>query len=517
MKEESRTKLSIKNVSFSLITQITTIILNYVCRLVFVKTLSQEYLGVNGLFSNILTIFSLAELGIGSAIIYAMYKPIANENNEMIKKYMNFYKKCYRIIALIILIIGLFILPNLQFFINNENNIKNLQLIYVLYLLDSVFSYLCVYKSSILNAMQKNYICNYYQIICKIMMTFLMIISLIIFKNFIIYLIIQVLFKLITNILISRKADKMYPYIKDTKGCELEKTEKKSIFKNVYALFCNQIGTVLINGTDNIIISKYVNLVAVGLYSNYYLVTSAVTNFIGQVFNAIVASVGNLGAKDEEDKTYKLFNKIHFINFLIVSFCSISISCCINTFIHVSFGNTFVLDNLTVIIIIINFYLATMKNVIGTFKFALGIFWSDKYCTLIRALINIVVSIILAKKIGIAGVFLGTLISDVLTTFWYQPYILFKKGLNKSVSRYFKDFIKYTFITMIEILIALAILRNINISSLILKLIIEGIVGVIVFLLITIILFRKNEYFLFVKDVVMGYINKIKCRFINRK
>lgn len=517
MEEQSRTKSSIKNVSFLLITQISTIALNYICRLIFVKTLSEEYLGANGLFSNILTIFSLAELGIGSAIIYAMYKPIADDDKEKIKCYMNFYKKCYRIIALIILIAGLSILPNLHFFINKETNIQNLNLIYILYLLDSVFSYLFAYKSSILSAMQKNYICNYYQIIGKVIMTILMSLSLIIFKNFIIYLIIQISFKLITNILISNKADKMYPYIKNTKGNKLEKKESKRIFKNVYALFCNQIGTVLINGTDNIIISKYVNLVAVGLYSNYYLITSALTTFIGQTFTAVLASIGNFAAVDSKDNTYNLFNKIHFINFLIGAFCLIILSCTINTFIELSFGLQFVFDKITVIIILINFYLLTMKNVIGTFKFALGVFWADKYCTLIRAIINIVVSIILAKKIGIAGVFLGTLISDVLTTFWYQPYILFKKGLNKSVSRYFKDFIKYTFITMIEILIALAILRNINISSLILKLIIEGIVGVIVFLLITIILFRKNEYFLFVKDVVMGYINKIKCRFINRK
>lgn len=152
---ESRTTSSIKNATSSIITQVFTIILNYVCRYIFVRTLSEEYLGVNGLFSNILTIFSLAELGIGSAIVYAMYKPIATHNEEKIRAYVGFYKKCYNTIALVVLILGLCFLPFLNFFINQDSsaNINNLSIIYLLYLLDSVFSYLCIYKSSILIAM----------------------------------------------------------------------------------------------------------------------------------------------------------------------------------------------------------------------------------------------------------------------------------------------------------------------------------------------------------------------------
>lgn len=510
MKESSRTDKSIKNVSFALITQVTTIILNYICRWIFVKVLSQEYLGVNGLFSNILTIFSLAELGIGNAIVYAMYKPIADKNKEKIKQYMNLYKKCYTIIALVILTIGLVILPNLEFFIKDETNIPNLQFIYVLYLLDSVFSYLFVYKSSILNAMQKNYICNYYQIICKIVMTILMSISLIVFKNFIIYLILQITFKLITNLLISNKANKMYPYIKNTQGSNLEKKESKAIFKNVYALFCNQIGTVLINGTDNIIISKYVNLISVGIYSNYYLVLSSLTVFIGQIFTAIIASIGNFAAESNKGDTYELFKKVHFVDFIIASFCLVITSCCINTFIKLSFGEQYVLDNITVAVILINFYLLSMKHVIGTFKNALGIFWDDKYCTIIRAGINIILSIVLAKICGMVGVFIGTLISDALTTFWYQPYVLLKRGFKMPLSKYLKDFAKYTIITVIEITISVLILNCININNLILKLLVEAIIGFIVFIVITIILFRKNQYFIFVKNTIMGYVYKIK-------
>lgn len=508
MKVKSRVQSSIRNVYFSLITQFVTIVLNYACRYVFIKKLSEEYLGVNGLFSNILTVFSLAELGIGSAIVYAMYKPIADNNIKKIKAYMAFYKKCYSIIAIVILILGLILLPNLSFFIKGDTYIPHLKIIYLLYLADSVFSYLFVYKTAILNSMQENYICNLYQTICKVIMSILMIISLIVFRNFIIYLIIQVMFKLITNILISRKADEKYPYIKNTVGCNLSKKEEKTIFKNVYALFCNQIGNVLINGTDNIIISKYVGLIAVGLYSNYYLVTSTLSNFIGQVFNAIVASVGNLAAEKDSEYVYGMFNKIHFINFVISAFCIVVLSCTINDFIAWSFGKKFVLNSFIVVVILINFYLLVMKNVVGTFKYALGIFLNDKYCTLIRAIINIVVSIILAKSFGIFGVFFGTFISDILTTFWYQPYILYKKGFSKSVSAYFKDFGIYTLISLIGIGVSLGIKFFINFDSLFLNIILDLFISSAVILLLILLMFHKSENFQFFYKIIINRFKK---------
>lgn len=516
MEKKSRTAASLKNIYFSLFSQISNILLNYVCRYIFVRTLSSEYLGVNGLFSNILTIFSLAELGIGSAIVYAMYKPIADNNTSKVQAFMKFYRKCYLIIALIIFIIGLIILPNINFFIKGNANIDNLSLIYLLYLIDSVSSYLFVYKSSIFNATQENYICNIYQTICKTIMSILMIVSLLIFKNFIVYLSIQISFKFLTNLLISKKADKKYPYIKEKNSNKLTKKEEKGIFKNVYALFCNQIGNVLILGTDNIILSKYVGLTATGLYSNYYLVTSSITNVIGQIFNSIVASVGNLAVEKDKDYTLETFNKIHFFNFLLALFSSTMFISCINDFIVVSFGTEFLLDSITCFIILINLYLLIMKNVVGTFKYALGIFWNDKYCTLIRAIINIVVSIFLAMKIGIAGVFLGTLISDLVTTFWFQPYVLYKNGFEKKSNLYFKDFVKYTLCVIISICISLTILNFISLNNLILKLLIDIFVAFMSIIFVVLICFKKNKNFIFYKNFAINIFNKFMKIKINK-
>ncbi len=511
MKNNSRTKNSIKNAIYSSSTQIISLLSSYILRFVFVRFLSSEYLGISGLFTNILTVFSLAELGIGSAIVYSMYKPIANNDIDKINAYMQFYKKAYRIIALSVFLIGIIILPNLNFFIKDSSAVENVEIIYLLYLIDSVFSYLCIYKISILNATQKNYIYNIYQSIFKVISTVFMIVALIITRNFIIYLAIQIFFKIFTNVIISLKVNKLYPYICEKEKKYLTKKEKKEISKSVYGLFCNQIGNVIINGTDNIIISKYISLVAVGLYSNYTLIISALSNFIGQLFNSIIASVGNHGVKETTEKNFELFNRVYFINFLLASFCITELVACLDTFISLSFGKNYLLDNIVVAIILINFYLLIMKNVVGTFKYALGIFWKDKYSTLVRALFNLVISIVLAKRLGLIGVFLGTLISDILTTFWFQPFILFKSGFNKSISLYFKDFFKYTFVVIIEIFIIKIInVLVMNIYNLFIKLLIEMLFGVITYIVVTLLLFRKNKYFIYLIDLFKNKICGMK-------
>ena len=240
------------------------------------------------------------------------------------------------------------------------------------------------------------------------------------------------------------------------------------------------------------------------------MIINAVSNFIGQIFNSIISSVGNYGVKENRKKTFYLFNKIHFINFIIVSFCMVELFSCIDTFIELSFGKEYVMDTIVVIIVLINFYMLTTKNVVGTFKYALGIFWDDKYSTVVRAIINLIVSVILTIKIGIIGVFLGTLISDFLTTFWFQPYILYKKGFNMKVIYYFKDYLKYSLITLFEVLIVTIIRKYILlINHLFISFILEIIVGIIVFVTITFILFRNNAY-------LLDFINAIKFKFKRR-
>ena len=220
---------SIKNMKYNIFSQILNLLIQFVSRTFFIKILGNEYLGINGLFSNILTILSLADMGIGTVLIYSMYKPLAENNEEKMKALMNIYKKIYNIIALTVLIIGLCITPFLQVFIKDMPNIQHIRFIFILYLLNTVVSYLCVYKISIINADQKNYIVTTRQQIFNIIANFIMIMVLVTTHNFILYLIVQMLFSIIRNIYLSSLAEKMYPFIKDTKGYKLTKEEKKKI------------------------------------------------------------------------------------------------------------------------------------------------------------------------------------------------------------------------------------------------------------------------------------------------
>ena len=250
----------------------------------------------------------------------------------------------------------------------------------------------------------------------------------------------------------------------------------------------------------------------VGLYSNYYLIISSVSNFVGQMFNAIVASVGNLSVSTSKKNTMNMFHKINFVNFVISFFCLTMLVCCLNDFIGLSFGAKYILDDATVIILLINFYLLSMRNVVGTFKYAMGIFWNDKYSMLIRAIVNVVLSIMLVRYIGLVGVFLGTLISDLVTTFWYQPYALFKYGFETKVFIYFRDFFKYGVVSLFGMSLCILIIKWIDLPLSLLGLVFDIVLGFVIFIAIIVIIFRKNDYYRFYKNMIFEYINKLKLK-----
>lgn len=261
---ESRTENSIRNFRYAAIAQVLNTVISFISRTFFIKILGEQYLGINGLFTNVLTVLSFAELGIGNAIIYSMYKPIAQQDTEKINALMNLYKKCYTTIGIIVLIIGLCLMPFLNFIIKEVPKIpENLHIIYVLYLLNTASSYFFTYRKSIISGYQKEYIINRYKIIFIIIKNILQILFLLITKNFILYLLIQILCTFAENIIVFIKANRLYPFINEYKQSKVKIEEKKSIFKNVRALVLYKFGSVILNGTDSIIISKMVGVVAV--------------------------------------------------------------------------------------------------------------------------------------------------------------------------------------------------------------------------------------------------------------
>ena len=445
-----RTKRSILNLSTALIGQFFGLIISFISRIIFIKYLNESYLGLNGLFTNILTMLSLVELGVGSAMTFSLYKPLAFDDKEKIKSLMVLYKRAYNIIGIAILLIGICFLPFYHLFLKEDVSIPNLNAIYLLFVLNTGISYFYSYKRSLIICDQKKYITTIYRYVFYFILNVFQIGILVIYKNYILYLICQVIFTWLENIFISMRADKMYPYLKDKNVKNLSKEEIKDIKKNVYAMSIHKIGSVVVNSTDNILISKLVGIVEVGIYSNYFLVTNALETITNQFFNAIVASVGNLGATTSKDKLKDNFNEVFFINYIIFGVCSICFGILINNFIKLWLGEKYIFDINIVLVLTICFYLKGMRRSVLTFRDALGLFWHDRYKALVETLINLVASILLGIKFGVFGIFLGTIVSTLATSMWVEPFILYKYGFTSKVSVYFKKLTMYTMNVIID-------------------------------------------------------------------
>lgn len=498
-----RTEKSIKNIISSMIGQFFGILIALITRAVFVKTLSKNYLGVDGLFSNILTLLSLIELGVGPAMTFSMYKPLRDKNQEKIKTLINMYKKLYIGIGSCIFVAGIILIPFLKFFISDINTLDNIYIIYFLYLINSCITYFYSYKSSILITDQKKYIYNLYHYICFVGYNVLQIIVLLIYKNYILFLISQIIFCLIENILLVNKTNKLYPYLKGKNIKKIEIDEKNKIIRNIKAMIFHKLGAVVVNATDNIILSKFVGINAVALYSNYLLITNNIKKIVTQIFDSVIASVGNLVAEGNEKKIYEVFNKMFFFNYYIYTVICSCLIILFNDFIRMWVGSEYEFSFFIVVIISLNFYLSGTRKTVLAFRDAMGLYWYDRYKPLIESLLNIVASIVLAIKFGTIGVLLGTLISNVCTNLWIEPLILFKYGFKKDVKEYYIKYIKclinFLGCTFFSYFMLKYIFIEINVLTFLLK-------CIACFVIINIILIffnRKKEEYIFYKNLVI--------------
>ncbi|MGX7393562.1 lipopolysaccharide biosynthesis protein [Carnobacterium mobile] len=509
-----RTANSMKNVAVVLIGQILNILLSFGSRIVFVKMLNAEYLGVNGLFTDVLSILSLAELGFGSAIIYGLYKPLAVNNESKIKALMNFYSRVYRLIGFSVLGLGLVLLPFLNVIIKDAPAISNLNLIFLLYLANSVVTYFYAYKRSLIIADQKNYIVTFYKSGFFAVVTIVQVVILLVTQNFILYLLVKIIFSLIENILLSRKADILYPFLKDKNKEKLAVADRKAIFRNVKAMMYHRIGSVVVEGTDNILISSIVGIVWVGFYSNYSLIIGAINSIVNQIFESVTASVGNLNVVESEDKSFDIYKVMLFLNFWIFGFCAISLWILFNPFITLWLGSNFVMNHWIVALIVINFYTKGFRKATLVFKDAYGLFWNDRYKPVAEATVNLIASVILAKYYGIAGILLGTFISSMTTVFWIEPLVLYKNGFKRSVFDYFKRYAKYagaTFCAAGLTSLAGSFAGEQGINSFILKAFMCLIIPNTFFLL----LFYRADEFKYVMEMLRGLFKRKKLAKVN--
>lgn len=438
--QQSRTQNVLKASFMGTACNLVNIILGFVYRTIFIRILSSSYLGINGLFGNILQILSFADLGISTAIVYRFYEPISQNDVHKVGQLMNFFKSVYRVIASVILVAGLSLVPFLNFFIKDTGELPpdvNLQLIYLLFLLQTLSSYLFVYKQTILSADQKQYVISLMQTATTLMRYILQVYILLLTRNYTWTLEASIVLTLVSNIAFSEWVWYKYRDVFSVKE-SISKAEKRQILDDTKATLCHKIGWTVLNSTDNIILSKFVGIVATGLYSNYSMILSSLSGVLNQVFGSFTSSLGNAHIKQNSEQKYMSYRRLLFANLWISSISTVCLYNLLNDFIIVWVGTDMLLDALTVRVLCIQFFMETARIISLSYTNACGLFVRDKARPLIEAAINLAVSIVMAKLFGVAGVFIGTIVSHCCTVFWREPYLLYKYEFQKSIKEYWK-------------------------------------------------------------------------------
>lgn len=498
-----RTNNMLKNTITNFLNNFLSYLLKFISRIVFVKVLSEVYLGVNGLLSNVLGLLALTELGVGTAIGYSLYDPLAKKDNKKVLSLMKFYKKTYRLIGLIVFVLGISLLPFLDFFIKDSTIISNLAIIYLIFLINMVIGYLFSYKRTLIISDQRNYKIMPFIMFFSILTSVLQIISLVIFKNYIVYLIIQTICIILENLIINRYINKEYEYLKDIdKASDISKSDLSQIKKNVYALVFHKIGAYVVNSTDNLVISKYIGIVITGIYSNYILIINIVNSFFQMIINNLISSFGNLISLEKEIKCYQVFKEINMLSFMFYSVVTVGFILLFNPVISLCFGANLTLPIIVVILLSISNYIQGMTNTVITIQSSAGLYKEDTYVALIQAVINIVISVILVNIIGISGVVIGTIICMLLPLI-NKPRIVYKNVFKENPFKYYLEFILESLLIVISLVICYFILKLINNLPLSLYIIIGIIIVFIITTLINILVYAR-------KDEFKSLINRIK-------
>ena len=506
-----RLQNSMKNIYIGIITQVIITLLGFVTRKIFIDSLGTEYLGINGLLTNILSMLSLIEGGIGASIVYNLYEPLANDDKPKIIALVQLYKKLYTVLAIIMFTLSIALYPFLDIMVKDFKSIPYVTIAYFIFVLRNIISYLNAHKWSLINCDQKGYILARYNLLFNIITSISRIVVLYITNNYVIYLLAEAIIFIVQNLWNGKIVNDRYSYIKTKEKYNVDKSIKENLINNFKALILHKIGSYCVLSTDNLLISAFINLKTVGIYSNYTMITGQLSSLVGPILGGVTDSIGNLIASEGEEKRYEIFNIIYLVNFWIYCICTIFLYNLLEPFIDWWLGKGLLLDKFTFIVVLINFYLLGMRISILNFKNKAGIFTNDKYVPLIEAIVNLTASFILVKHLGLAGIFLGTTISTISMPLWIQAKLVYNNVFNKSVFVYLKKYIAYLGITLFICVITTFLCNNLVLGNSFVHLVQRGIICVVIPNIILTLIFYKTKEFKYLYNIVTSTLkNKLK-------
>lgn len=490
-----RTKNASRNIVFGTILVIYQTLASFLMRTAMIYFMGVQYLGLNSLFISIFNVLNLAELGVGSAMVYSMYKPIAEDNHETICALLKLYKKYYRIIGLVIGVIGVIITPFIPNLINGQvPEDINIFILYYIYLCACVISYwLLAYKHSLLYAHQRNDIASRILLVTNSIQYTLQIVVLYFFRNYYYYILIMLVMQAVTNIITAIYASKLYPLYEPIGY--LDKENVKQINQRVKDLFTTRVGGVIINSADTIVISAFLGLKTLALYQNYYFIMVTIISFINVLFTSITGGIGNSLVVETKEKNFNDFIKFTFSICLISTLCSCCFLNLYQPFIELWLGKEFKLNFSIVICLVIYFFVYEINQLMSIYKDAGGIWHKDRFRPLFTALVNLILNLITVNYLGLYGIILSTAISLLLVGMPWLFHNLFNTLFpNTYLKPYLKKLIKYIIVSLITTFISIYICNFININ-LILTIVLRGLICIVITIMTYVLFFRKEKEF----------------------
>lgn len=505
----SRTQNALKNSLVTTLCQVVHLIASFIGRTALTKILGAEYLGINGLFTNVLTILSFAELGIGSTLVYRMYKPLADGDKRKLAAYTQLYKKIYTAIIAIVSICGIAVIPFLKYIVKAPNVKENLILLYVLYLLDTIFTYAYVYKKSILIADQKSYIVSIFTQIFNIIMNIVQCIVLIITHSFIWYFAVRLVCNLLNNISCSRYAQRQYPFIAQKEIVPIEKEEIDGLKKDVKGLMLTKVASTAFSGTDNIFISAFIGIDSVGVLSNYTMILNMINGLMNSIFNSISASIGNLNTTGNTEQTEKVLKRLWFINTCFYGYISVAMIILIREFVtEIWFDKQYYLSMAIVITAVIELFYRSIHFPVYTVRTSMGLFSEYKWLFAAAAALNIILDFLLVKPLGIVGLFLATILCRGVT-YVTDIQVVYKIGFKKSPASFYKNVAVWS-VYLLILCSGLFVLCGRIVIDGIIGFIIRGLIITAVYFVSFAVLFHKNDGFVYFKDLFIKFSKKLK-------
>lgn len=505
MSTGNRTKKSLENIIFGMINRFVLMIFPFVVKTILIKQLGAEYLGLNNLFSSILQVLSLSELGVGTAMVYSMYKPMAENDKPTLCALLNLYHKFYTVIGFIILGLGIIILPFLDKLISGSYPKDiNLYVLYLIYLINTVLSYfLFAYKKSLLEASQQNSIESKINTVASVLMYICQIFALILTKNYYVFAIFLPLSTLFINLMRNILVSKMYPDI-ICKG-DMGKEFVKSLYKKVGALIGHRIGTTIITSADSIVISAFLGLHVLAIYGNYYYILSSLIAVVTIFYTATTASIGNSLITSDTKKNYSDFKTFTFMNDWVVGWFTICLICLYQPFMKIWMGEALMFPFHMVILMAIYFYTWLSRRIGLTYKDAAGLWAEDFWKPYVGSIVNVITNIALVKLIGVEGVVISTIIVMAIIYFPWETKVLFDKMFTDSAKEYCLKYYSYALATIVGTCVTYWICNLITIEG-ILGLFIKACICTIVpNILFVLVYFKTTEF----KDTYSRIMNLI--------